>query len=1439
GATLQIASGGLQSVTSNDGMDLLLHVDENIITIKDGWRYLDSSSSGMLKIVDAAGNDLLSSITPVRFAGRNTPYGYSSSPNVSVVGSDDDDYIGNSYNGKNVTVHAGDGDDTISNDGSNVTIDAGNGNDQISNSGSTISINAGDGNDTISNIGSNVTINAGKGDDYITSNSLIVYNEGDGNDTIYASNYGGATLQIASGDLQSVTSNDGWSLLLHVGDNIITIADGWRYLDSSSSGMLKIVDAAGNNLLSSITPVFFVNGYNGYNGNSVPNVSVVGSDGDDYITNSGGTNVTITAGAGDDSISLGYGYSTLNNVIVYNKGDGDDTVTGFDATSTLQIVGTYFTQQSGSDIIVTVGDGSVLLKGAASLSVVNITGGDEIPAPSDWTITDGVASYKTLFTITGLKAGVTVDDIEANVSIGGATVTVNENVLGDDEVTISDGYTLALARTVELSEEIPAKWNVNGTTATYTGEHVTAGYAVVDGTIIHRDATDTKTFTLTGIKRNLTESALNENVTIDDTTVTLNENVLNNTTVTISDGFTLALADTVELSETADANWDINSAGDTSTAIYISGGTTAGYALDDNKIVYNDTTGGTFTLTGLSKTFSADDLSIDGNKIILTADALNQTTVTLTTTGNYSLALGDDCPTVTTVAKSWTLDGTTATYHDAGKSDGYTLTDSKTVTYTTATGGNVLLTVNGVVENISEDDLSENLTVSGKVLTVTPEVVGENFSVSGGYKVVFSEGNYGNSSFTGTDGKDTIEVNGNGLQISLGAGNDTITSNGDGNVYLFDANGGKDVVKGFGNDDTIKITDGSAVTASVKNSDIIVKAGSATMTLKNAATGTHLNVVDSAGETLIDETVYSDRIVVDDGATLLSAFSSSSFAAEDPIVKVDGSAVTRKFSLTGGEDNNTLIGGTGANFINGVSGENILTGGKGNDTFVAGNGNDTITDYGVGTDKISLAADISDFSVEGDDVIISFDDDKSVTIADGAGKKIYFLQNGKSSTEIFDAGGKMNTAKTSITLNSATDDYTAASTIVTIDGSLTEGVNIVGNAKNNKIFGSDGDDTLNGGTKNATITGGGGEDIFVYESGKVVITDYVSGDDRISLTASPTSESLKSNGDVVLKFDSTNQLTIKGGDEIVFVTDSGEVTKTYFSEKIVGDDGVTLTSSFTGNFTADGKVDASANAKKITLTGGDNSDTLIGGKGTNVIDGNGGDDILIGNGGADTFVYSSGDDTITDYGNGSDKISLTSAIADFTVDNDDVIISFGDGSLTISDAANSAISFVETTNGKVTTNVNIFAENGIFNKLKTAVTLKADASSYTATTNIVSIDGGLATDAIEIVGNSKANKIYAGDNGSTIDGGSNNDSLWGGNGNDTFIYSGGNDVVYGFGDGDALNFNGDFTASVKGNSIAFKVGSTANAVTLKDFTAEEFNVNGDTYEISNGTFTRK
>ena len=119
-------------------------------------------------------------------------------------------------------------------------------------------------------------------------------------------------------------------------------------------------------------------------------VLIAGGNGNDSISNSG-SNVTMDAGAGDDSISLNH--DSKYNVILYNEGDGNDTVKGFNADDTLKISGSsYSTIKSGNNIIVTVGTSSIILKGAASLSAVNIDG-EEVVNTFLTTLTEGDDEY--------------------------------------------------------------------------------------------------------------------------------------------------------------------------------------------------------------------------------------------------------------------------------------------------------------------------------------------------------------------------------------------------------------------------------------------------------------------------------------------------------------------------------------------------------------------------------------------------------------------------------------------------------------------------------------------------------------------------------------------------------------------------------------------------------------------------------------------------------------------------------------------------------------------------------------------------------------------------------------------------------------------------------------------------------------------------------------
>ena len=92
-------------------------------------------------------------------------------------------------------------------------------------------------------------------------------------------------------------------------------------------------------------------------------------------------------------------------------------------------------------------------------------------------------------------------------------------------------------------------------------------------------------------------------------------------------------------------------------------------------------------------------------------------------------------------------------------------------------------------------------------------------------------------------------------------------------------------------------------------------------------------------------------------------------------------------------------------------------------------------------------------------------------------------------------------------------------------------------------------------------------------------------------------------------------------------------------------------------------------------------------------------------------------------------------------------------------------------------------------------------------------------------------------------GGKGNDSLWGDAGKDTFIYDDGdgNDVIFGFENDDLLKITGVFSASYDKNKkeLAFTVGKTSSAITLRDFTAKSFYVNGELYKISGTKFVKK
>ena len=253
----------------------------------------------------------------------------------------------------------------------------------------------------------------------------------------------------------------------------------------------------------------------------------------------------------------------------------------------------------------------------------------------------------------------------------------------------------------------------------------------------------------------------------------------------------------------------------------------------------------------------------------------------------------------------------------------------------------------------------------------------------------------------------------------------------------------------------------------------------------------------------------------------------------------------------------------------------------------------------------------------------------------------------------------------------------------------------------------------------------------------------------------------------------------------------------------------------------DASVDGGAGNDSIRNQG--DRSTILGGDGNDTIDNRGLSD-------ADGVTWYSGRAVLIDGGNGNDSIENS---------GDSTTISSGSGDDTIRNMSDG---------GKLAKNVIINGDAG--NDSISGGNGDDTLSSGDGNDKLFgnegndSLYGGKGNDSLK--GGEGNDKLYGEDGNDTLDGGAGNDSLWGGNGADLFItyISGedkGNDVIYNFANNDMLLITGKFSSSYNSskNEIYFKAGSTENAITLKDFTATSFNVNGTNYKISGSKLVRK
>ena len=798
---------------------------------------------------------------------------------------------------------------------------------------------------------------------------------------------------------------------------------------------------------------------------------------------------------------------------------------------------------------------------------------------------------------------------------------------------------------------------------------------------------------------------------------------------------------------------------------------------------------------------------------------------------------------------------------DAGTGNDTIISDGKKNIFFVNDGGNKVIYGFGVKDTLRITDADGTFSTknNGDDIIVTGDGVKITLAGAAGLRKVNIkaskitgrkiENSYANEMIQGTDKADTIDNSGDNVTISGGKGNDFVDSWAIGTAYVYSA--GNDTLYGFNEDDTI-------VLGSVKINSSVRADGTVTLNLSNKKNLTLLNYWSDKINTVksVKEVKAINIIRIRNGYSSASVKGSSG----DDYIYNDGDSVTidagaGNDTIENGGSNVTISGGDGNDTFN-TWGENTgltIQGGAGND-YVHNNAHNSIIDTGDGDDTIgNWGENAHNNSINSGAGADDIDNNGSnVTIDAGAGDDTIY------NTGYF--GGGQNV---SINSGEGSDSIYNYRDSVTIAGGADN--DFINNSGDNVMFNytaGDGNDRIEGFNETSTLQIGGGSGTYsTQQSGNDLIVTVGKGKITLADRANLDNLNIKGNKGLIVT-DSIKSLITAASD--IKVIDASSRTKAI---KITGNALANTLSGGTKNdsiFGAAGNDSILGNAGNDKLYGQNGNDSLSGGKGN---------DSLWGGDGKDVFIYSAGNDVIADFTVGQDKIQIASGkISKTSLSGSDVLFTIGKGSLTVKNAKGKTISLIDSAGKASSTLVGAQALN---NSNKASVTIAADmgavdASARTKAIAITgnalanTISGGTKNDSIfgaagndSILGNAGNDKLFGDAGNDQLFGGNGNDSLWGGAGNDslwgdvgkdTFIYTAneGTDKIFDYETGDMLKIlnadstDGSFKSSkYSGGDLTLTINGGGKIIFEDVASSTKFNINGYSYHISGSKLLKK